>query len=104
MYAIVKINSHQYRVEPESVLTVELLDAEVGASVTLDEVLLLSDGDEVRVGTPTVEGCRVAAEVVRHGLGPKLRIFKKKARNNYRRHTGHRQPFTEIVIKEIAAS
>ncbi len=104
MYAIVKIKSQQYRVELDETLQVPQLEASEGESVTFDEVLLYSDGDAVQIGAPLIDGCKVSAEVVRHGLGPKLRIFKKKKRNNYRRHTGHRQPFTEIVIKEIAAS
>lgn len=104
MYAIVKIKNQQFKVEPENVLQVPLMDEEVGASLTFDEVLLFNDGQEVRVGTPTVDGCKVTAEVVGHGVGPKLLVFKKKKRDNYRRTTGHRQQYTELVIKDIAAS
>ncbi len=104
MYAIVKIKNQQFKVETDNVLQVPLMEEEAGSSLTFDEVLLFSDGEDVRVGTPLVDGCKVKAEVVGHGLGPKLLIFKKKKRDNYRRHTGHRQQYTEIVIKEIAAS
>ncbi len=103
MYAIVKISNQQFRVEPEAQLRVPLLAAEPGAKVTFDDVLLCSDGDQVRVGTPRLEGCTVAAEVLRHGLGAKVLVFKKKRRKNYRRTKGHRQDFTEIKITGITA-
>ncbi len=101
MYAVVKIKDQQFRVEPANKLNVPLLDSEVGATVTFDEVLLFSDGNEVKVGSPTVEGASVAAEVVNHGRSRKIVVFKKKRRKNYRRKKGHRQPFTEIRITEI---
>ncbi len=103
MYAIVNIKDHQFRVEPDATLQVPLMDAEPGSAVTLDKVLMVSSGDSISVGAPHVEGCTVAAEIVRHGLGPKIRVFKKKRRKNYRRNKGHRQAFTEIVIKSINA-
>ena len=103
MYAIVNIKDVQFRVEPEATLQVPLMDAEPGTAVTLDQVLLLSNDGSISVGAPHVEGCSVAAEIVRHGLGDKVRVFKKKRRKNYRRNKGHRQPFTEIVIKSINA-
>lgn len=103
MYAIVNIKDVQYRVEPEETLQVPLMHAEPGTAVTLDKVLLLNDGDTISVGSPHVEGCTIAAEIVRHGLGDKVRVFKKKRRKNYRRNKGHRQAFTEIVIKSINA-
>jgi large subunit ribosomal protein L21 len=103
MYAVVKIKNQQYRVEPDSTLRVPRLDAEVGGSLTFDEVMLLADGDEVQVGTPHVEGASVAAEVVEHGRSRKVIVFKKKRRKNYRRKKGHRQPFTEIRITGIEA-
>lgn len=101
MFAVVKIKNQQYRVEADSRLEVPLLDSEIGSTVTFDEVLLCGDGEDVQVGTPLVEGCSVAAEVLRHGLARKVIVFKKKRRKNYRRKKGHRQPFTEIVIKAI---
>lgn len=103
MYAIVNIQGHQFRVEPEATMQVPLMDAEPGSTVTFDQMLMLSDGDSFSVGRPHVAGGMVTAEVVRHGLGDKVRVFKKKRRKNYRRNKGHRQPFTEIVIKSISA-
>ena len=84
-------------------MQVPLMDAEPGSTVTFDQMLMVSDGDKVSIGTPLVAGASVTAEVVRHGLGDKVRVFKKKRRKNYRRNKGHRQPFTEIVIKSISA-
>jgi large subunit ribosomal protein L21 len=103
MYAVVKIKGQQFRVEPGTTLQVPLLEDEVGSDVTFDEVLMLSDGDDVKVGTPTVAGASVAAEVVRHGRSRKVVVFKYKRRKNYRRKKGHRQPFTEVNIKDITA-
>jgi large subunit ribosomal protein L21 len=103
MYAVVKIKGQQYRVEPGHTLQVPLLEDEVGSDVTFDEVLLLSDGDDLKVGNPTVAGASVAAEVVRHGRSRKVIVFKYKRRKNYRRKKGHRQPFTEVNIKDITA-
>jgi len=103
MYAVVKIKGQQYRVTPGSKLQVPLLADEVGASVTFDEVLLLADGEDVKVGTPRVDGASVAAEVLRHGRSRKVIVFKRKRRKNYRRKKGHRQPFTEVNITGINA-
>jgi len=101
MYAVVKIKNQQYRVSPETKLQVPLMDSEVGASLTFDEVLMFADGDTVKVGTPTVDGASVAAEVLGHGRSRKIVVFKKKRRKNYRRKNGHRQQFTEIKITGI---
>jgi large subunit ribosomal protein L21 len=101
MYAVVKIKNQQYRVQPDTRIQVPLLDSEVGDSLTFDEVLMFADGDEVKVGTPTVAGAAVAAEVLAHGRSRKVVVFKKKRRKNYRRKNGHRQPFTEIKITGI---
>jgi large subunit ribosomal protein L21 len=103
MYAVVKIKGQQYRVEPGSTLQVPLLEDEIGASVTFDEVLMLADGEDVKVGSPNVAGASVAAEVLRHGRSRKIVVFKRKRRKNYRRKKGHRQPFTEVSIKDITA-
>ena len=103
MYAVVKIKNQQYRVEVDNKLQVPLLDSEVGQTLDIDDVLLFADGDEVKVGDPTVDGCSVAAEVLRHGLSRKIIVFKKKRRKNYRRKKGHRQGFTEIRITGIDA-
>jgi large subunit ribosomal protein L21 len=104
MYAVIKIKGQQFPVEAETRLEVPRLENEVGATVQFDEVLLLRDGDDVKVGDPVVAGCSVSAEVLRHGRGSKVVVFKKKRRKNYRRKRGHRQPFTEILIKEIVSN
>jgi large subunit ribosomal protein L21 len=101
MYAVVKIKNQQYRVQPDLKVQVPLLDNEVGDNVTFDEVLMFADGDDVKVGTPTVEGASVAAEIIGHGRSRKIVVFKKKRRKNYRRKNGHRQAFTEIKITGI---
>ncbi len=101
MYAVVKIKNQQYRVTPDTKIQVPLLEDEVGASLTFDEVLMFADGDDVKVGTPTVEGASVAAEVLNHGRSRKIVVFKKKRRKNYRRKNGHRQQYTEIKITGI---
>ena len=101
MYAVVKIKNQQYRVSPDLKLQVPLLDNEVGETLNFDEVLMLSDGDEIKVGAPTVDGATVAAEVLAHGRSRKVIVFKKKRRKNYRRKNGHRQQFTEIRITGI---
>ena len=101
MYAVVKIKNQQYRVSPDLELQVPLLDNEVGDTLSFDEVLMLSDGDEIKVGAPTVDGASVAAEVLAHGRSRKIIVFKKKRRKNYRRKNGHRQHFTEIRITGI---
>jgi large subunit ribosomal protein L21 len=101
MYAIVKIKDKQFRVEPEAMLTVPLLENNVGDVVDLDDVLLCSDGQDVKVGNPRLSGVSIKAEVLRHVLAEKVVVFKKKRRKNYRRKRGHRQPVTEIRIKQI---
>ena len=103
MYAVVKIKGQQFRVEPGNRLQVPLLDDEVGADVTFEEVLMYADGDDIKVGNPNVEGATVAAEVLRHGRSRKVVVFKFKRRKNYRRKKGHRQSFTEVSIKDISA-
>ncbi|BDG17282.1 50S ribosomal protein L21 [Thermus brockianus] len=99
MFAIVKTGGKQYRVEPGLKLRVEKLAAEPGSQVELPVLLL--GGEGMRVGTPFVEGAKVVAEVLAHGRGKKITISKFKAKVQYRRKKGHRQPYTEILIKEI---
>jgi len=101
MYAVVKIKNQQYRVTPDLTLQVPLFASEVGDTLNFDEVLMVSDGDNVTVGSPTVEGASVAAEVLSHGRSRKIVVFKKKRRKNYRRKNGHRQQYTEIKITGI---
>jgi large subunit ribosomal protein L21 len=102
-YAIFKAAGQQFRVSPGDSLQVPLLDVEPGKKITFDEVLFTSGGEKIKTGTPMVKGAKVTAEVVEHGRGPKLQIFKFKRRKNYRKKTGHRQGYTQIVIKDVKA-
>lgn len=99
--AIVRTGGKQYRVEPGSVIRVEKLEAEVGGDIELPEVLLLGRGKDAKVGTPLIDGAKVKGTVTSHGRGPKIIVYKFKRRKNYRRKAGHRQPYTEIHVKEI---
>jgi len=103
MYAVVKIKNQQFRVTPDEKIQVPLMDGEVGSSLIFDEVLMYADGDDVKVGTPTLAGAQVEAEVLSHGRSRKVIVFKKKRRKNYRRKNGHRQQYTEIKITGINA-
>ena len=100
MYALIKTGGQQYCVEEGKVITIEKLDVEAGAEVAFDEVLLVS-GDSVKIGQPTVAGAQVTGKVLEQGKGAKIRIFKYKAKSNYRRRQGHRQPFTKVQIEKI---
>jgi large subunit ribosomal protein L21 len=100
-YAIIRTAGFQYRVEPGKTIRIPSLEADVGSSVTFDEVLLGSDGATVQAGTPLVSGASVTGEVVRHGKGEKIIVFKFKRRKNYARKQGHRQRFTEVRINDI---
>jgi large subunit ribosomal protein L21 len=101
MYAVVKTGGKQYRVAPGEKLKVEQIPADVGAEVVLDQVLLVGEGESVRLGKPTVAGAAVKATVVAHGRGDKVRIFKMRRRKNYRKTQGHRQNYTELKIESI---
>jgi len=103
MYAVIRTGGKQYKVAKDDVIVVETLAAEAGATVTLDEVLLVADGAAASVGTPTVSGAQVTATVVGHKKGDKVLIFKKRRRHNYRRKIGHRQPLTVLKITGISA-
>ena len=100
MYAIIKTGGKQYCVEEGKVITIEKLDVEAGAEEAFDEVLLVS-GESVKIGQPTVAGAKVTGKVLEQGKGAKIRIFKYKAKSNYRRRQGHRQPFTKVQIEKI---
>lgn len=102
MYAVIKSGGKQYRVVPGERLKVEALSVEVGQQVRLSEVLALSDGASVRVGTPLLDGAAVTATVTGHGRHAKLSIFKMKRRKHYMKRGGHRQNFTELRIDAIA--
>jgi large subunit ribosomal protein L21 len=103
VYAIIKTGGKQYKVSEGDTVFVEKLNAEEGASVTFDEVLTVVDGDNVKIGTPLVSGATVTAKVEKNGKDKKIRVFKYKAKSNYRRRMGHRQPFTKVVIEKISA-
>ena len=98
MYAIVDIAGKQFKVQENDRLFVPRLKADVGEQVTLDRVLLLSDGDDITVGTPAVSGATVTATVLDHVKGDKIVVFKKKRRKGFRVKNGHRQPYTQISI------
>jgi large subunit ribosomal protein L21 len=101
MYAVVKTGGKQYKVAPGEKLKVEQIPADVGAQVVLDQVLLVGEGDNVRLGQPVLAGAAVNATVVAHGRHDKVRIFKMRRRKHYQKHQGHRQNYTELKIDSI---
>jgi large subunit ribosomal protein L21 len=101
MYAVIKTGGKQYKVAPGEKLKVELIPAHVGAQIVLDQVLLVGDGSNVRLGQPIVAGATVNATVIAHGRGDKVKIFKMRRRKHYQKHQGHRQGFTELKIDGI---
>lgn len=103
MYAVIKTGGKQYRVAAGDNLCVEKLAAEVGSRVTLDDVLMVAEGEQVKVGTPRVVGASVTATVVSHGKADKVHIFKMRRRKHYRKSQGHRQLFTELRIEAISS-
>src|SRR5688572_6668892 len=104
MYAVIQTGGKQYRVKSGEQVKVELLTAEVGAAVSFDNVLMLGEGDGVKVGAPFVSGAKVKATVVAQGRGEKVRIFKMRRRKHYAKTQGHRQSFTEVRIDEIVGA
>jgi large subunit ribosomal protein L21 len=103
VFAIVRTGGKQYRVEAGQTLDVERLPYEVGQQIELDEVLMISDEGDVRLGTPVVEGGRVRATVLAHKRGPKIDVFKYKSKKRYRHLSGHRQELTRLLIDAIEA-
>ena len=101
MYAVFSTGGKQFRAEPGTTLRVPALEVEPGGAVVFDQVLVASNGTDVSVGVPVVEGAKVKAEVLRHGRDRKIIVFKRKRRKGYRRKQGHRQKFTEIRVDEI---
>ena len=101
MYAVVQTGGKQYRVAVGDVLRVEKLEAPEGSAVNLDKVLMVADGDQVRVGTPNLAGASVTATVKAHGRADKIHIFKFRRRKHYRKSQGHRQHYTELEITAI---
>jgi len=103
MYVIVDIQGQQMKVEKDQKLFVHRINAENGSQVEFDKVLLVDNGGAVTVGTPTVEGAKVVVEVVSQAKGDKVLVFHKKRRKGYRKLNGHRQQFSEVIVKEIIA-
>lgn len=103
MYAVIKTGGKQYKVSEGETLKVEKLNAEAGSSINLNEVLMIADGDDVKIGTPFLDGGKVSATIESHGRHKKIRIIKFKRRKHYRRQMGHRQDYTEIKIGKISA-
>jgi len=102
MYAVVRTGGKQYKVTKDQILTVESLAGDVGAKLTLSEVLMLG-GDSPQLGAPLVKGASIACEIVEHGQGEKVIAFKKKRRKNTHRKRGHRQHFTKLKVLDIVA-
>jgi large subunit ribosomal protein L21 len=100
-YAIIRTGGKQFRAEPGKTLRIPSLPGEAGSVVEFDDVLLGSDGKVISTGTPQLAGAKVTGEIVKHGRGEKIVVFKFKRRKNYARKQGHRQGFTEVRIKSI---
>lgn len=103
MYAVIKSGGKQYRVQEGDTIKVEKIAAKEGDSIKIEDVLLIADGDEVKVGTPLVKGASVSAMVKSQARAPKIKIIKFKRRKHYRRQMGHRQAYTELAITGIKA-
>lgn len=103
MYAVVKTGGKQYKVVVGQKLNIEQITADVDSQIVLEEVLMVADGEAVKIGAPLVAGASIKATVVSHGRGDKVRIFKMRRRKHYMRRAGHRQNFTEIRIDAIVA-
>ena len=102
MYAVIESGGKQHRVTEGELLKLEKLDVATGDTVEFDRVLMLGAGEDVKIGTPVVEGGKVTAEVVAHGRGEKIKIVKFNRRKHYRNETGHRQWYTEVKITGIS--
>lgn len=101
MYAIIEACGKQYKVSEGDVVFFEKLDIEEGKTVKFDNVILVSNEGKIEIGTPYVKGAKVEGKVVQHGKGKKIIVFKYKAKKNYRRKQGHRQPYTKVEITSI---
>jgi len=104
MYAVFKTGGKQYRASQGDRLRVEKLDAEVGDSIEFDQILLVGEGADIKVGAPLVDGGKIAAKVTAQGRGKKIEVIKFKRRKNYKRHHGHRQHYTEVEITSISGA
>ena len=103
MYAVVKTGGKQYTISEGDVFNVENLEGEVGSTLELSDVVAIGEGDDLKIGTPFVEGATVSAEVVEHGRDKKIIVFKKKRRKGYKKKQGHRQGFTSLKVTAIKA-
>jgi large subunit ribosomal protein L21 len=101
LYAISETGGKQYRFEEAETLNIEKLSPEGGEKVEVDKVLAVVNGDEIKVGSPLVQGAKVILRVLRQGRGKKIIVFKYKAKKNYRRKQGHRQPFSQVIVEKI---
>lgn len=102
MYAVIKTGGKQYRVAKDQILDIEQLDVEPGQSIDFEEILMIADGDSIKVGSPLVSGAKVKAEVVEHGRHKKVEILKFKRRKHHMKRQGHRQGYTKVKITDIA--
>jgi large subunit ribosomal protein L21 len=103
MYAVIKTGGKQYRVAVGEKIKVEQIPADVDSKITLDQVLMVGEGESVKIGTPVIAGATVTAFVLSHGRHDKVRIFKMRRRKHYQKHQGHRQNYTELRIEAISA-
>ena len=103
MYAVIVTGGKQYKVSEGDTLFVEKLEVEEGSSVTFDKVLMAGEGDDVKIGAPTLDGATVEAKVVKNGKAKKIYVFKMKRKKNERTKKGHRQPYTKVEITKINA-
>ncbi len=103
MYAVIKTGGKQYRVAAGEKIKVEQIPADVGSQITLDQVLMVGEGESVKIGAPVISGATVTASVLSHGRHDKVKIFKMRRRKHYQKHQGHRQNYTEIRIEAISA-
>ena len=101
MYAVIETGGKQYKVSEGDVIFVEKLAAEAGDTVTVDKVLVVADGEDVKVGAPYVEGASVTADVVKNGKDKKIIVYKYKPKKGYYKKQGHRQPYTKLEVKKI---
>lgn len=103
MYAIIESGGKQFKVEEGDIIRVELLNAEEGATIELDQVLAVGNGADLKIGNPTVAGAKVSLKVLEHGKGKKVVVFHYKPKKNIRKKNGHRQPFTKVQVEKINA-
>jgi large subunit ribosomal protein L21 len=103
MYAVIKTGGKQYRVAAGQKIKVEQIVASIGQEVTLNDVLAVGKDGDISIGTPLVAGATVTAQVIDHGRGDKVRIFKMRRRKHYQKHQGHRQNYTELFISGISS-